>query len=1682
MVEKYGAGNLVKMNTGGDPLEMRKLAVKQRRQDDLAKQAERKAGMETYALSAPGFQGIGALTSHIGSSNFNLEQTSRADVVAKESPTIEAFLRTRFPGKDLKNIRLQAPIYSFGASQKTGKAVHDITHTEIPNALNSAVNAKLVDGIILKPEPKLSQLLDPSAIGSLQGYILEAIVRSVGRSLLSAEQTTPLGFDFPGVPSGRVEAFNKLFEQAGGKSPSNLFPYVDAKNTFRTDTTPNLFMKFLLSGGNLVRKYANGGQVDSVPAMLTPGEFVVTKEAAQRIGYGKLEAMNKGVAKFATGGRVSAKKELKKPTDLEVGLFESNSQFEARVRADILKRTSVTKSVPNSTARALGLPSGTTVTTNTVPQKTIDKYVEANKVIDRNNDLLNRFGFNMVLAAGAIESLIPKVNGLTAGFARGLSTGAASFGLASQFAQQGVESGIISSGTGLIGSGVFAAITALSSGFAEGFNFEAQAAQKNLEKSFKSLDKVLSNTTSSASDVNIAMKDFNDKLTITADKTAAAQANSGILGQIGGLFGGGADFNRNLNREGIIGLLKSTKTSSNFEGLVGNKGNLQDDTDLLVSQTEGLSKRGQNILEKLLSKNKIGTFDTDANFDILRNFIKKADDTNLTLLKGFGFQRGDATQQRSLTGAIKSGNRVEVNTVLLDIFKKFTSNTSEFNASIVAFNNLVEKLNKVNLELDYTSKQISNINENFDKSFADVTSFGRGAIGGRSSIVNAFDNPLTASTGLLKSQGANLAGLTGNSSLQRQTDQLIALREVLDIVTKADFTAGVKAIDPKTGTAVSSIEGKVAEQLRASGIDKEIAGTIRGVIRESQNKDTGGENDPDTARRLSIEGISKMVEELAKPLAGFNKQQIEVFDTLTNNLKRMADLQAANAERLADIEGRRLDFANDILRLENKKVGLTEAGRGVNARIGGLTGGTSSLTTINANIGAAFGEIKKIQEGLGSDVSKEALEGFAKSFLDNNKVILQNTKALEILASDTTKLTAINAELASVEAEKQNSRNLIERLVTAGPSERIKINQDIKNAGILQSGGIKSLTADQIKGATDIIRQLAALEGPEFLEKTNADLTKAFLATGAIQGAGPDTDLGKIFERAGFAKGASDKEKGLITEARAAQKTMIDASNLLAKRSIELADTLSAVRDVLAGLQILKNVPTGATSVNPFLAKGGFVGGTFQGGDSVSAMLTPGEFVVKRSVAQRNKELLHSLNSNRFAGGGEVSDRTGIFPLRLSSIGTKQKKYNSLLDVAIDAEQANSYLPKVQREAAVKRAVKEYAQAIQRAEGTSRNTQRRLATMEGQKQGAANIKAGVFKYLDSSLINRPKATSFRDRGKLEAIKGGGQTLAGRGSSATTFFDGNKDIRLNDYEAARARMIARRASGKRFGESTEPDLRMSGDMLDPDFDIYSSGKGAIDISTTKITKIAKKAKRLSDSQQRIQLNKAKISGKLEEYIKSRSGTQDKVDVSKANVPLTANQARKLGGKALEKFKKDNFDYYESLRLNKIKDEEFLKKERIQNRKAGGFFANGGYVDSVPAMLTPGEFVVNREVARANLPFLRRLNSGTRFANGGPVGTSGGSGVTSSTNFNEVAGRLSEGLFRFSDAANKLNTSLEKLKDIPQNITMTGTHKVEVIINGGQVLTELLNGPLGNLVRDEIQKQMNKTINPLTGETT
>ena len=103
-------------------------------------------------------------------------------------------------------------------------------------------------------------------------------------------------FEIPGdIPTDATRTAGR-----GGKS-ANKFKDQVGRWLSKTYGIP------LIPKKDQTKKLAAGGPAgsgtDTVPALLTPGEFVVNKKSAQRVGYGSLNRMNK-VGKYAQGGVV----------------------------------------------------------------------------------------------------------------------------------------------------------------------------------------------------------------------------------------------------------------------------------------------------------------------------------------------------------------------------------------------------------------------------------------------------------------------------------------------------------------------------------------------------------------------------------------------------------------------------------------------------------------------------------------------------------------------------------------------------------------------------------------------------------------------------------------------------------------------------------------------------------------------------------------------------------------------------------------------------------------------------------------------------------------------------------------------------------------------------------------------------------------------------------------------------------------------------------------------------------------------------------------------------------------------------------------------------------------------------------------------------------------------------------
>ncbi len=184
--------------------------------------------------------------------------------------------------------------------------------------------------------------------------------------------------------------------------------------------------------------------------------------------------------------------------------------------------------------------------------------------------------------------------------------------------------------------------------------------------------------------------------------------------------------------------------------------------------------------------------------------------------------------------------------------------------------------------------------------------------------------------------------------------------------------------------------------------------------------------------------------------------------------------------------------------------------------------------------------------------------------------------------------------------------------------------------------------------------------------------------------------------------------------------------------------------------------------------------------------------------------------------------------------------------------------------------------------------------------------------------------------------------------------------------------------------------------------------------------------------------------------------------------------------LKEFKENNGDNFSVDRNSQKIDELTVKIQDLTNKIKGNpkGFARGGLVggkgsrDSVPAMLMPGEFVLNQEaVNKIGISNLNRTNKGSVSVN-----RNGGSASSNSQNLgiNQEIKINSQSLSELNRVIQIFGNNITRLESaftaIPKEITMTGKHQLEVIINGAQVLQNIMP-ELSTMIQSEIKKSLN-----------
>ncbi len=190
-------------------------------------------------------------------------------------------------------------------------ASNELFDTNIRNKFDSLYSNLVPNGSALTTK----SLLGPQ-YGAVLGNLFEGYIRSVIGSISSNNSL----FDFSKIDSS--PAWRTLLGDQLEKAVAT--PYIEAKSSDSKDQVADAFRKALqvATGTGQAKKFKDAsifrafslrpkrkalggtsGSTDTVPALLTPGEFVINKDSAQSIGYDTLSRINK-VGRYQTGGLV----------------------------------------------------------------------------------------------------------------------------------------------------------------------------------------------------------------------------------------------------------------------------------------------------------------------------------------------------------------------------------------------------------------------------------------------------------------------------------------------------------------------------------------------------------------------------------------------------------------------------------------------------------------------------------------------------------------------------------------------------------------------------------------------------------------------------------------------------------------------------------------------------------------------------------------------------------------------------------------------------------------------------------------------------------------------------------------------------------------------------------------------------------------------------------------------------------------------------------------------------------------------------------------------------------------------------------------------------------------------------------------------------------------------------------
>lgn len=1002
-------------------------------------------------------------------------------------------------------------------------------------------------------------------------------------------------------------------------------------------------------------RYATGGPIsgsDTVPAMLTPGEFVINKDSARAIGHNNLNKVNKfakgGPVGFASGGTVGSAPAA--PIDMN-GLivqnlkdFFKNARSRGATNVDISKYTKeIMESLVEQVKRASPHLDDTTARSRASGLFQPDAEIMMNRkgkfMGSKQKEEAIASRFNAFLASPGPGAPFPlnkpagrfdRIKGFGGKFGGsgggkiGTAATVAGFaipGVAEQFLGNASQPGI----GGRTGAGIGSVIGGAAAGATTGALIGSVI--PGFGTALGAVTGGVIGATTSLLDFQKELKDIDsqkisDEFIKALDKAGTKAGNSDLASNTKAIS---TDIAATQNSG--LGPMESLKFGAKaLLGIVTSFGDVKGSL-IKAGQAPGTT-RSQEVLDKF----------SPALEGVLAKFKELADKNpgkDLTALKA-------DPKNKALTDSLKALTQINPKLV-----KETEAQITNLQKQNIAQQNLDLSLLKLSISADELATKLTVSADIAEKNFA------RNAIGRGGKLSTGVDN---FNIGSLGAQGKELNDFAKTGGVLDRAK--IAITESLkgmkggqldkDSVQNQIISGlgKVQGFDAKSDTGKLLLES-ITNAIGGDEGDKLIQGVFRGDVGGLVNKALEGP-------MKSKADIDKADQELSRALQMFSQNAISIAeqqDAYMGEQERIDQFRlGAEKDRATALmrnndvsfRGRRgniitpEDQMNEInARAANESFIASQKRFGVNAADSANPGAIAAR--IRGEQGNLAGLVKQGLSLKANNAPPEEFKKLSDKILESTSSISKFQQALKNAATNTLNLEAAQAKLNTAlekEAGDLAGRKKVgEERGFGSRADIIKgmMADRVISAGVQQgnfegfSDEQRSMAFSRLQETSDVVRnngmtgkQIIDFVANQFSPQSNIAKTAVQTPNG-IRGVSNDVlrEQANVSAIQGRMGEAGDALQGIIHP------------EITAQSNENLKEFNGLLKNVNGTLGDLLNKKA------PGFANGGMAKGT----DTVPAMLSPGEFVVNAKSTSKNKGLLNQINSGKVqyaAAGGIV--------------------------------------------------------------------------------------------------------------------------------------------------------------------------------------------------------------------------------------------------------------------------------------------------------------------------------------------------------------------------------------------------------------------------------------------------------------